>query len=106
MSRFVMAGRVSSKRISVPESVTARLNLRRIVSASSMSVMLPWTFSSDFDIFFDGSSSAIIFAPTFGMKASGSRNVSSKSRLKRSAMSRVNSKCCFWSWPTGTRSVW
>ena len=49
------------------ESVTARLNLRIMVSLSSIRYILALIFSSDLDIFFSGSCKDIIFAPVFPM---------------------------------------
>ena len=71
LSRLLTPGLFSgSKRISPSESVTARLILRRIVSASSSREMNV-SSGSDLDIFFVGSCRLIIFAPTFGIYPSG-----------------------------------
>lgn len=53
-------------------------------------------------IFLVGSIRLLMRAPDLGRTASGRTNVSPYLLLKRSAMSRVSSTCCFWSSPTGT----
>ena len=45
-----------------------------------------------------------IIATSFGMCGSGSGKTSPYVWLNLVAISRVISMCCFWSWPTGTRS--
>ena len=60
---------------------------------------------SDLDILAAGSWSDMIRAPVLGMIGSGRGNSSPKRALKRSARSRVSSRCCFWSSPTGTASA-
>ena len=65
----------SAYRTSAPESVTARLILRMIVSRSSNIETLP-PVVSDLLIFLSGSVSDIIFCPTVGIYGSGMRNTS------------------------------
>jgi hypothetical protein len=67
VNRLVIAGREASNRISVPESVTARLNLRWMLSASSSKRTQPPGSLSDFDILLEGSDSDIMRAPSLGM---------------------------------------
>ncbi len=57
---------------------------------------------SDFNMFLVGSSSDITRAPDFGINGSGTLKISPYSALKRWAISRLSSRCCFWSSPTST----
>ena len=87
-------------------SVTAFLNLRMMSSGLSRTYTQPLGSLSDLDILLSGLVRDMIRAPTLGMKGSGSLNTSPYTPLKRLAMSRQISTCCFWSSPTGTRSAW
>ena len=104
--RFDTPGLVSkSKLTSLLESVTARLNFFAIEVGSSNIPIVPFADSEDLDILFLGSCRSITRAATFGIAADGMISVSPYLELKRSAMSRVSSKCWRWSSPTGTRSA-
>ena len=76
VSRLVIAGLSSAAVTSRPESVTAVFTLSRMASGESARSIVPRGDSSDLDIFAVGSCRSITRAPTFGMAASGSVNVS------------------------------
>ena len=57
----------------------------------------------DLDIFCPSVPGIVATVP--GMYASGSLKISPKALLNFCARSRVTSRCCFWSFPTGTRSA-
>ena len=83
-----------------------------IVSASSVRLMRELSDASDFDIFLVPSRRLItrVAGPWITGSVSGknaspnprARIDSAKSLLNFCAMSRVSSRCCFWSSPTGT----
>ena len=64
--------------MSVPESVTARLNLRMTASGSSSTYTVPCSLAAVVDIFRVGSWRSRMRAPTSGIRASGTTNVSPK----------------------------
>ena len=61
---------------------------------------------TDFDILIVGSCKSVIFAVSRTMYAEGTVNVLPNRVLNRCARSRVSSRCCRWSSPTGTWSAW
>ena len=67
--------------------------------------MQPASLVVDLDILFVGSCRSITRAPSAGVTAFGNTKVSPNRWLKRIAISRVISMCCFWSSPTGTSSA-
>ena len=124
-TRFLASGRPSSPAISLGRasgSVLAFLIFLEIVSASSVRLMRERSEGSDFDIFFDpsrrlmmraagppitgsviGKKPSTVSSPTFiSTPTPSSAMRPEKSLLNFWAMSRVNSRCCFWSSPTGT----
>ena len=60
--------------------------------------------ASDFDIFFVPSRSDMmrVAGPCVIGSGMGKKSATPKSLLNLMAMSRVSSRCCFWSSPTGT----
>ena len=87
----------------MPESVTARLNLRRMTSGSSSTSTVPCSLPPVVDILRSGSCRSRTRAPTSGMRCSGTTSRSSPKRaLNRAATSRMSSRCSRWSSPTGT----
>ena len=97
-----MAGLSSPATTSRPESVTALRTFFAMASGGSRTAIVPCGESADFDIFASGNCRSMILAPTGGMVAWGITNVSPYRELNRCAMSRVSSRCCRWSSPTGT----
>ncbi len=67
---------------------------------------MPFGDEADFDIFAVGSCRSVIFAVSLMMCGAGTVNVCPYRWLKRCARSRVSSRCCRWSSPTGTASAW
>ena len=104
--RFVTPGLSAAARTSASESVTARLNLRKITSGSSSIRTTAFSFASLLLIFLVGSCRLITRAAVFEMRGSGTVNTSPYTPLKRCAISRASSTCWRWSSPTGTSSVW
>ncbi len=92
--------------ISRPVSVTAERIFLAERAGSSSSSMMPPGDEEDFDIFEVGSCRSTIFAVSLMMCGAGTVNVCPKVELKRCARSRVSSRCCRWSSPTGTASAW
>jgi hypothetical protein len=68
--------------------------------------MMPFGEDADFDIFAVGSCRSVIFAVSRTMYGDGTVNVGPYRVLNRCARSRVSSRCCRWSSPTGTWSAW
>ena len=91
---------ISSKRMVVSESVTALIIFFRMDTKSSLSSIFP--LGSDLDIFLLGSARDMIRVPTEPNCALGMTKTSPNRLLNRWTRSRVNSKCCTWSSPTGT----
>ena len=88
-------------------SVFALRILSATVSASSVRLIRDMSDGSDFDIFLVPSRSDItrVAAPPITGSGRGKKSTP-KSLLNFAAMSRVSSRCCFWSSPTGTWVVW
>ena len=76
-----------------------------MTSSVSVIMMHPLAFSSDLLIFEVGVWRLITRELSLGMKPSGILKTLPYMLLKRVAMSRVSSMCCFWSAPTGTLSA-
>jgi hypothetical protein len=66
--RFVTPGLSGARTMSLPESVTARLNFFSIAAGSSSTYTVPSTDALDVDIFRDGSWRSMIRAPTSGIR--------------------------------------
>ena len=106
-SKLVTPGLAASSARMLPSvSVTARAIFRRIASGSSSTSMMPATDEDDLLILAVGSCRSVIFATSRMMYAAGTVNVSPYRWLNRMARSRLSSRCCRWSSPTGTWSVW
>ena len=104
--RFDTPGLSSARTMSLPESVTARLNLRRTTSGSSSTSTVPCSDPPVVDILRSGSWRSRTRAPTVGMRCSGTtRRPSPKRALNRAATSRMSSRCSRWSSPTGTSAA-
>ncbi len=105
-SKFAASGRPSSPAGvsgSGCGSVVAFWILRRIVSASSVMFIREYSEGSDLLIFAVPSRSDMTRVAGPKISGSGIGNKSTpKSPLNFWAMSRANSRCCFWSSPTGT----
>ena len=128
VSKFVASGR-SGLPNSRPSnaSVLHRLIFLAISSGVSSTLILLPSAGLDFDIFAEPSVRDMTLAPASGMYASGTRRISPPLNrpdgarepfgpiffhlpppyklLTRPAMSRVSSRCCRWSSPTGTMSA-
>ena len=96
VSRLATPGFSSGqKRTSRPESVTARETLRRMASGGSSSRTVPGASgAADLLIFLAGSCRSMTRAPTGGVTARGTTNVSPYRWLNRMARSRASSRCC------------
>ncbi len=67
---------------------------------------MPAGEDDDLDILAVGSCRSVILAVSRMMYGAGTVNVLPYCVLKRWARSRVSSRCCRWSSPTGTASAW
>jgi len=75
-TRFEIPGLSGERTTSRPESVTAVLNFRRIVSGGSRTSTVPCGVPPVVDIFFSGSWRSMIRAPTSAKTACGTVSVS------------------------------
>ena len=100
--RFEIPGLSSRRTISRPESATARRNLRRIVSGSSSTYTVPCSDAPVVDILRSGLLEVAHARADLGDAGLGHHEQLAEALLKRSAMSRISSRCSRWSSPTGT----
>ena len=87
-----------------PMSVLDLRILAAMVSASSVRLMRDWSEGSDLDILAAPSRRDMtrVAGPWIRGSGRGKKPGALKSLLNLPAMSRVSSRCCFWSSPTGT----
>ena len=86
-------------------SVTAERIFFAIRVGSSLSSTMPFSVELEPLIFDVGSWRSMILADSLRMYASGTESTSPNRAFIRSARSRVISRCCRWSSPTGTNAA-
>jgi hypothetical protein len=86
--------------------VTADLIFLAIVSGGSAREMDEFGRVADLLIFIEGSSSAMIRAPSDEIRGSGTTKALPNELLKRAPRSLISSTCWRWSSPTGTPWAW